>query len=131
MTMLMAEFLKAVEAKYGQTDELPDGKPPAAPKVVKEKQPKNAKAPKAPAPTVDELLTTVAALKVKIRADQTLTKDGVAAELARFKGLSQAELFGAVETLGIQAKQKNMSEAIKTTANHTVSAQGGVERSDA
>lgn len=100
-----------VEAKYGESRELPDGKPPPAPKVAKEKQPKK---PKAPAPTVDELLTTVAAIKVKIRTDQTLTKDGVAAELARFKKFSQAELFGAVQTLGIQAKQKNMTEALKT-----------------
>ncbi|MBN9119051.1 MAG: hypothetical protein J0I06_07810 [Planctomycetes bacterium] len=122
-----AEFLKAVEAKYGENRELPNANParPAAPR------PQKAKAPKPPAPTVDELLTAVAALKVRLRTDQSLTKDGVATELTRFRKLSQAELFGAVRTLGIQAKQKNMTEAFNTIVNNTISAQGGVERSDA
>jgi hypothetical protein len=123
-----AEFLKRVEAKYGETGELPDGKaakPAPGPKVKREPT------ARVPAPTVDELLSAVETLKVRLRTDHSLTKDGVAAELTRFEKLKQAELFAGVKRLGMQTKPANKGEAFTMIVNHTVSAQGGVERSDA
>jgi hypothetical protein len=121
-----AEFLRRVEAKYAETGELPDGKlPRPAPR------PKAEPVPKAPAPTVEDLLAAVASLKVRLRTDQTLNKEGVAAELRRFEKLKQTDLFAGVKRLGMQTKPSNKSEAIAMIVNYTVAVQGGVERSDA
>jgi hypothetical protein len=123
-----AEFLRRVEAKYGETGELPDGRPP---KPAPVSRPKKEPTTKAPVPTVDALLSAVGSLKVRLRTDLSLSKDGVAAELSRFEKLKQAELFEAVKSLGMQAKPKSRADALSMIVNHTVSTQGGVERSDA
>src|SRR5580692_9110632 len=70
-----ATFLKLAEAKYRETGQLPDGRAMPAPK------PKKESASKALTPTVADLLSAVATLKVRLRTDQTLTKEGVAIEL--------------------------------------------------
>ena len=120
-----ATFLKLAEAKYRETGQLPDGKPTPVPKQKKEP------VSKSPAPTIDELLSAVATLKVRLRTDQTLTKEGVATELKRFDKLTKDELVAAVKQLGMEAKPKTKSEALTKIVNHTVSIQAGVERADA
>lgn len=123
-----AEFLKLAEAKYRETGELPDGKPPKPAPVPK---PKKEPVPKEPAPTVEELLSTVESLKVRLRTDLTLTKEGVAVNLQRFQKLKKPELYLGVQKLGMQSKPKDKGDAFSMIVNHTISAQGGVERSDA
>ena len=124
-----AAFLKLAEAKYRETGQLPDGKPPPTPKEPKEKKPPPVS--KSSAPTLEELMSAVAVLKVRLRTDRTLTKDGVAAELKRFEKLSKDDLLAAVKQFGMQAKPKTKGGALTMIVNHTVSVQAGVERADA
>jgi hypothetical protein len=126
-----AAFLKLAEAKYRETGQLPDGKPAPAPEPAKEPKPKGEPAPKAPAPTLESLVSAVAALKARRRTNQTLTKDGVTAELKRFEKLSKADLFAAVKQLGMQARPKTKGDALTVIASYTVAVQSGVERADA
>lgn len=123
-----AAFLRLAEAKYGDTGELPDGRPP---KSTAGTRAKKMPTTQAPAQTVESLLLAVATLKVRLRTDRTLTKEGVAAELKGFEKLKQADLLLGIQRLGMQAKPKNKGEALAMIVSHTVSVQGGVERSDA
>jgi hypothetical protein len=126
-----ATFLKLAEVKYRETGQLPDGKPLPQPKPKKEPKPMMELAPRAPAPTLDGLVAAVAALKVRLRTDQTLTKEGVAAELKRFEKLSKDDCLAAVKQLGMQAKPKTRGDALAAIVSYTVSVQSGVERADA
>ncbi|OWK35566.1 hypothetical protein [Fimbriiglobus ruber] len=120
-----ATFLKLAESKYRETGQLPDGKTPPAPK------PKKELASKAPAPTLGELVSTVAALKVRLKTDHSLTKEGVAAELNRFEKLSKNDLLAAVKQLGMQSTPKTKVDALAKIVNYTLAVQAGVERADA
>ena len=123
-----AAFLRLAEEKYGETGELPDGRPPKPLPMSRVKKPS---AVEGSTPTVEGLLAVVAALKVQIRTDQSLTKDKIAVELSGFEKLNKADLLSGVLRLGMKAKPKTMAEALAMIVNHTVSAQAGVERSDA
>jgi len=120
-----ATFLKLAEVKYRETGELPDGKPS---KPVREKKTPTVKEP---APTAEQLLETVAKIKVEIRTDQTLTKDGIAERLKKFEKLPNPQLFACVAKLGMKNTPKTKADAFTMLVNHAVAAQSGVERSDA
>jgi hypothetical protein len=126
-----AVFLKLAETKYRETGQLPDGKPAPAPKPPKEPKARTVKVPKSPAPTTEELLAEVATLKVRLRTDQSLTKAGVEAALKHFADLKKPELDAAVKRLGMRSKPSSKGEALKMIVNHTIEAQGGIDRSDA
>ena len=121
-----AVFLQAAAAKYGETGQLPDGKPAKAP--PKPRAPKAATT-KAPKPTADDLVAAVDALKVRLRTDREFNRAGVEAELQRFNALTIAELLTAAQRLGLRSKPKKKGEVQDLIITYTLAAQSGIERS--
>src|SRR5262245_50682095 len=109
-----ADFLKRVEAKYGETGELPDGKPA--------KPPKQPKPPKPPKPTAAGLATTIKDLKDRLGRDEQLDRAGVTAEVNKFEGLKKTELENAVKGLGYQSKPKTKADALARIVEHLLAA---------
>lgn len=109
---------------------------PAAPPAAADRQsapkPQPSTAPTIPTVlTVDGLLSTVTALKDRLRTDHTLTKAGIAAALKPFEKMNQQELYESVKRIGLRVKPTNRAKALSMIVNYVVSAQAGIERADA
>ena len=115
-----AKFLQIAEREYSATGKLPlpvTVKPPPPPKP-----------PGVAKPTIEQLLETVAKLKVRLKTDPSLNKDGVVAALEIYKTLPATKLKDVVKQLGIKSTQKNAAIAFETIVEHTIEIQGGIGR---
>jgi hypothetical protein len=119
-----AAFLKAAEAKYGESGELPDGKPPKPRKVSK---PKPTKAPK---PTPEAFSAVIADLKLRLERNEPLDRAAVTTEVLKFEKLTQNQIDTVMKELGFPAKVKGKPKALDAIVTHVLAARTAADRAD-
>jgi hypothetical protein len=111
-----ARFLAAVEDKYGQTGELPDGKPPPKPKPEKV--------------TADQLALAIADIKARLARREAVDRVTVTSELAKFEALKKPELERVVKEMGYQNKPKTKPDALAAITDRLLAGATAAARAD-
>jgi hypothetical protein len=115
------QFLAAVEAKYGATGELPDGKPPVQPKPAKVTVEKV---------TPEQLGSAIQDIKGRLARNEPVDRAAVTHELAKFEGLKAPDLERVVKDLGSKSKPKSKAAAITAIVDRLLAAPTAAARSD-
>jgi hypothetical protein len=115
-----AKFLQLAEAKYGETGELPEGKQP--------KGQGRTRSPKAEKPTAGQFKARVDELKLSLDRGEGLSRDAVAAEVARFEPLSQKDIESVMADLGFPSRVKPKAKALDAIVTHILAARTASDR---
>jgi hypothetical protein len=119
-----ARFLKLAEAKYAASGELPDGKPPPAPKAAGAKKEAGEK------PSADAFAAAIQGLKTRLGRGEPLDRAAVEAEVSRFSKLTQPQVDGVMAGLGFKSKVKPKADALAAIVTHILAARTASDRAE-
>jgi hypothetical protein len=117
-------FLKAVEAKYGATRELPDAKAPSTHK------PKS-KEPAPPKPTPEQLTAAIHDFKNRLARHEPIDRDAIESELWKFEKLTQPQIDAVMAGLGFPKAIKPKPKAFEAIVANILAPRIAADRANA
>lgn len=117
-------FLKAVEAKYGATRELPDAKAPSTRKSTP-------KAPALPRPTPEQLTAAIHDLKNRLSRGEPIDRVAIENEIRKYDKLTLPQIDGVMAGMGFPKAIKPKPKALAAIVDSILSPRIAADRANA